>query len=78
MEILTEHQGDYSITTDSAKLDLPFIHRFLSHEAYWSRNIPFVVGQAAANNSLNFGVFHNDRQIGYANICANKLKRTHS
>ncbi|HJW15721.1 MAG TPA: GNAT family N-acetyltransferase [Flavisolibacter sp.] len=68
MEILTERREDYSITTDLSKLDLPFIHRFLSREAYWSRNIPFEVVQAAANNSLNFGVFHKDGQIGYARV----------
>jgi N-acetylglutamate synthase-like GNAT family acetyltransferase len=68
METLTEHRGDYTITTDKSKLDLSFIHNFLSREAYWSKNIPFEVVQAAINNSLNFGVFYKDRQIGYARV----------
>jgi len=68
MEILTEHKDDYTISTDSTKLDLPFIHDFLSREAYWSKGIPLEVVQAAANNSLNFGVFYKEKQIGYARV----------
>lgn len=68
MEVLTEHRADYTISTDYSKLDLPFIHGFLSREAYWSKNIPYEVVQTAARNSLNFGVYHKNRQIGYARV----------
>jgi predicted GNAT family N-acyltransferase len=68
MEILTEHRGDYTISTDKSKLDLAFIHGFLSRESYWSKNIPFELVRTAVNNSLNFGVFYKDRQIGYARV----------
>jgi GNAT superfamily N-acetyltransferase len=68
MDILTVHRGDFTISTDSSKLDLPFIHEFLSKEAYWSKNIPYEVVQAAARNSLNFGVFHEGQQVGYARV----------
>jgi GNAT superfamily N-acetyltransferase len=68
MEVIAQHRGDYTISTDNSKLDLPFIHGFLSREAYWSKNIPYEVVQTAANNSLNFGVYHKNRQIGYARV----------
>lgn len=50
--------GDYTISTDKNQLDLPFIHSFLSKEAYWSLNIPFETVQRAIAGSLCFGVYH--------------------
>ncbi|MDG3584189.1 GNAT family N-acetyltransferase [Galbibacter pacificus] len=61
-------KGDFLITTDKEKLDVPFIHRFLSTEAGWCDNIPLETVQKSIDNSLNFGLFHNDKQIGFARI----------
>jgi hypothetical protein len=34
----SEYQrGEYSISTDKTKLDLPFIHDFLSQSSYWAQ-----------------------------------------
>lgn len=68
MQIVTVTKGDYVITTDKAKLNIEFIHHFLSTEAYWSKNIPLATVQRAIAHSLNFGVFHHDSQVGYARI----------
>jgi GNAT superfamily N-acetyltransferase len=65
MEIIKE---DYSISTDREKLDLRFIHDYLSKESYWVPGIPFERVVAAADHSLNFGVYHGNRQVGYARI----------
>jgi GNAT superfamily N-acetyltransferase len=61
-------KGDYLISTDRTKLDLRFIHDYLSKESYWVRGMPFEKVVAAADHSLNFGLYHGDRQIGYARI----------
>ena len=68
MQIITEQNGDYLITTDKSKLDLKVIHNFLTNESYWSQNIPFEIVKAATENSLNFGLFFKEKQIGYARI----------
>jgi len=68
MQIITATKGDYLITTDKEKLDVPFIHHFLSKEAYWSKDIPLDTVQRSIQNSLNFGVYHHDKQVGYARI----------
>lgn len=68
MQIITETKGDFTITTDRTKLDLSVIHDFLSNEAYWCKNIPFDRVKTSADNSLNFGLFYKDKQIGYARI----------
>ena len=68
MQIITEQKGDYLITTDKTKLNLKVIHNYLSNESYWSQNIPFEIVKAATENSLNFGLFFKEKQIGYARI----------
>jgi len=65
MEIIKE---GYSISTDRARLDLRFIHDYLSTESYWAKGLPFERVVAAADHSLNFGVYDGDRPVGYARI----------
>ena len=66
---ITEHAfGDFLITTDKAKLDVVAIHDFLSNHSGWSDNIPFDCVKASIDNSLNFGLFHKDKQIGFARV----------
>ncbi len=65
---MTIQKDEFILSTERDRLDLPFIHQFLSKEAYWSLNIPFEKVEKAADHSLNFGLYHQDRQIGYARI----------
>ena len=68
MQIISEQKGEFLITTDKSKLDLNVIHNFLANESYWSKNIPFEIVKTATENSLNFGLFFKDNQIGYARV----------
>jgi predicted GNAT family N-acyltransferase len=68
MTDLTIYKNDYCISTDKTKLDLKTVHAFLSTKAYWCLNIPYETVKKAAENSLNFGVYNNNEQIGYARI----------
>jgi GNAT superfamily N-acetyltransferase len=58
----------FVISTDKAKLDINAIHGFLSKEAYWSLNIPKETVKTAIDNSLCFGVYENNKQIGFARV----------
>jgi N-acetylglutamate synthase-like GNAT family acetyltransferase len=60
--------GNYTISTDTTKLDNALIHKYLSEESYWAKNIPFEIVQQSIENSLNFGVFHDNKQVGFARI----------
>lgn len=62
------HDNDYSVSTDKSKLDLPLIHTFLSTQAYWSLNIPFATVKRSVENSLCFGVYQGDTQVGFARV----------
>jgi GNAT superfamily N-acetyltransferase len=65
---MTIVKGEFIVSTDRQRLDLTFIHAYLSGESYWSRGIPFKKVEMAADHSLNFGLYHQDRQIGYARV----------
>lgn len=59
---------EYTISTDKTKLDLNVIHRFLSEEAYWCLNIPVAIVQRSIDNSVCFGVYQSDKQVGFARV----------
>ena len=61
-------QGDYHITTDRAKLDIAVIHDFLSNHSHWARGILLETVKKSIANSLNFGLFHHESQIGFARV----------
>ncbi|MFD2938211.1 GNAT family N-acetyltransferase [Spirosoma flavum] len=60
--------NEYTISVDKAKLDLAVIHKFLSQEAYWCKNIPVEIVQRSIENSVCFGVYQGDCQIGFARV----------
>ena len=68
MEIIEQTFGEFNITTDKAKMDIATIHDFLSKYSGWSDNIPFEKVKISIENSLNFGLFHNGKQIGFARV----------
>lgn len=68
MEIIEIAFDNFIITTDKSKMDIFAIHDFLSKHSGWSANIPFESVQTSIDNSLNFGLFHNNKQIGFARV----------
>jgi len=61
------YKDDYHISTNKEKLDIPFIHRFLSH-SYWAEDIPVDMVKRSIDGSMNFGVYNGSRQIGFARV----------
>lgn len=68
MEIIEQTFGEFLISTDITKLDIVAIHDFLSKYSGWSDNIPIDKVRTSIENSLNFGLFDNNKQIGFARI----------
>lgn len=68
MDPLTIYKDEYCISTDASLLDLKAVHRFLSTQSYWCPGIPFEKVERAAAHSLCFGLYHQQKQIGYARI----------
>lgn len=53
------------ISTDHAELDIPLIHRFLSEESYWARDIPRATLERALAHSVCVGGFLGDEQVAF-------------
>src|SRR6478609_11211049 len=60
-------QNEFVVATDPAKLDVAAIHAFLTR-AYWSEQIPQEVIERAVRNSLCFGLFDGNAQVGLARV----------
>jgi GNAT superfamily N-acetyltransferase len=63
---------EYLISDDSSRLDVPFIHNFLANESYWAKNIPLTIVEKSIANSLCFGLYHKQQQIGFARLVTDK------
>ena len=68
MEIVEAKFENYLLTTDKSKMDSVAIHDFLSNHSDWSKNIPFEIVKTSIDNSLNFGLFYKQQQIGFARV----------
>ena len=62
----------YLISTDKSLLVLTVIHQYLSVESYWAKNIPLEVVKRSIENSLCFGLYFQDSQIGFARVITDK------
>src|SRR5438876_8085618 len=62
------HRGEYTISDDRARLDIKVIQKFLSTESYWATGRSVERVQRSVDNSLSFGVYRGDEQIGFARV----------
>jgi GNAT superfamily N-acetyltransferase len=60
-------RGQYTISTDKSRLDLNVIHGFLN-ESYWAAGRSIDTIRRSIENSVTFGVYDGDRQIGFARV----------
>ena len=58
----------YEISTDKSKLNLVFIHQYLSVESYWAKNIPVEIVQKSIEGSICFGIYKEGQQVGFARV----------
>jgi GNAT superfamily N-acetyltransferase len=61
----------YLVTTDKTRLDLQVIHGFL-RRSYWAAGIPFEVVEHSIRNSLTFGLFCGEEQVGFARVVSDR------
>ena len=65
-------RGEYTIATDSARVDIDVVHRYLSEESYWAQDIPREVVARSIAHSLCFSVLHDKNQIGFARVTSDR------
>jgi GNAT superfamily N-acetyltransferase len=62
----------YQISTDKNLLDFEVIHKYLNEDSYWANGMPVDVLKTAIENSVCFGVFYLQQQIGFASVITDK------
>ena len=65
------YKNDFTISTDKSRLDITYIHSFLT-TSYWAEGIPIETVQKSVEWSLCFGIYDNDRQIGFARMVTDR------
>jgi N-acetylglutamate synthase-like GNAT family acetyltransferase len=68
MKTIEVHRNGFTISTDKNKLDVLSIHKFLANETDWAHGIPINTFRKSIENSLNFGLYYKNKQIGFARI----------
>jgi GNAT superfamily N-acetyltransferase len=70
--IFTAEKDGFIISTDKLKLDIASIHQYLSKEAYWCKNVPLEIVKRSIENSICFGIYYSNRQVGFARVITDK------
>lgn len=60
-------KDDYTISTDKERINVPFVHAFLT-QSYWAKGIPEETVSRSIEGSLCFGVYHGNQQVGFARV----------
>jgi hypothetical protein len=60
-------RGEFTISTDKARLELEVVHRFLT-TSYWATGRSIETVRRSIENSIPFGVYKGDQQIGFARV----------
>ena len=66
--VVESRRGEFSVSTDRARLDLDVIHGFLTN-CYWAKGIPREVVARSIEHSLCFGIYDGSGvQVGFARV----------
>lgn len=64
---MTEVQKDIYFSNKGKDMDLDLIYNFIKN-SYWGKLRTFEEQKKAVENTLNFGLFHNGKQIAFARV----------
>jgi GNAT superfamily N-acetyltransferase len=65
-------RGEYTISTDRGRLDLEVIHGYLDR-SYWAAGRSREQVARSIAESLPFGVYHREAQVGFARVVTDHL-----
>jgi len=58
----------FNISANKELLDRVMIFQYLAKESYWSKGISVEKVNASIDNSLCFGVYNDEQQVGFARV----------
>lgn len=59
--------GDFVVSNDRSRLDVDLVHDFLTN-CYWAKGIPRETVLRSIENSLCFGIYCGEKQVGFARV----------
>ena len=65
--------GEFTISTNRNRLQIDAIYEFLTEESYWAKDRTREQTETAIKNSLCFGVYQGEVQIGFARVVSDAL-----
>lgn len=68
---MEQTRGDYTISTDPARMNVDAIHAYLSR-SYWAEGVPREIVERSLLGSLAFGLFHRGAQVGLARVVTDR------
>jgi GNAT superfamily N-acetyltransferase len=72
MALSWHREGDeFEISTDAARVDVAAVHSFLTN-SYWAAGIPLETVAQSIQNSLCFGIYRGQEQIGFARVITDR------
>jgi GNAT superfamily N-acetyltransferase len=64
----TWQRDEYTISTVRSRLNIDLIHDFICNHSYWGKGRAKDVVERSIENSLPFGIYKDDEQVGFARI----------
>lgn len=64
---ILKSQPEFVISTDKKLLDRQLIHGFLTN-CYWAKGVPRATVERSIENSLCFGLYRGQEQVGFARV----------
>jgi GNAT superfamily N-acetyltransferase len=68
MEPITTAHNGYTITTDKNLMNVNDVHKWLSEESYWVKDIAFETVKTGFDNSFCIGALLGNEQIAYGRL----------
>jgi GNAT superfamily N-acetyltransferase len=70
------HRNGYNISTDKTRIDVEYLHQYLSEVSYWAQGRSLATVETSVENSLCFGVYVDQipgdvdpvKQVGFARV----------
>ena len=59
---------EFTISADKTRLNIALIHEYLSQRSYWAQGRALEVVRKSIEQSLYFGLYRGDEQVGFARV----------
>lgn len=63
---------EFTIDTDKSRLQFDVIQSFLVNDSYWAQRRTPEQTRSAIEHSICFGLYHGDKQIGFARVVSDQ------